>query len=145
MGKEDRINLLEETMEKLHENGKIFDDVRYIVTSKGSYDCYMGEMYDKYRFIPKELFLKIADINYDSGFGCIEIDESLKIVGDDWWLERHEYDGSEWWVFKTYPALPKKEIDEDYKIYPNPERNYKLVGKDLISCPVVMKIGGASE
>jgi len=30
---------------------------------------------------------------------------SLTVAGDDWWLERHGYDGSEWWEFKT---LPKK-------------------------------------
>lgn len=28
------------------------------------------------------------------------------IVGDDWWMERHEYDGSEWWEFKELPKKP---------------------------------------
>lgn len=32
---------------------------------------------------------------------------SLKIVGDNWWLERHEYDGAEWFEFKTLPQKPK--------------------------------------
>lgn len=29
------------------------------------------------------------------------------MAGDDWWLERAEYDGSEWWKFKTLPVEPK--------------------------------------
>jgi hypothetical protein len=29
------------------------------------------------------------------------------VVGKDWWLERHEYDGSEWWEFKTMPDKNK--------------------------------------
>ena len=33
----------------------------------------------------------------------------LLIVGDDWWLERHEYDGAEWWEFKTLPCEPFEE------------------------------------
>lgn len=28
------------------------------------------------------------------------------IVGDDWWLERHEYHGGENWVFITKPEKP---------------------------------------
>ena len=34
----------------------------------------------------------------------------LLVVGDNWWLERHEYDGSEWWEFKTIPNKPKGEL-----------------------------------
>lgn len=29
------------------------------------------------------------------------------IVGKDWWLERTQYDGSEWFEFKTKPEKPK--------------------------------------
>jgi len=32
-------------------------------------------------------------------------------VGDDWWLERHEYDGSEWWVFQKLPIKPQNKIE----------------------------------
>lgn len=28
----------------------------------------------------------------------------LVLVGDDWWIERAEYDGSEWWEFKSIPV-----------------------------------------
>jgi hypothetical protein len=45
-------------------------------------------------------------VNYDDGFGGNEIPLSLVVVGDDWWLERGEYDGSEWWEFKRLPPAP---------------------------------------
>ncbi len=52
-----------------------------------------------------EEFLKIADIEYDSGFGLAYIPTELVVVFKDGsWLERHEYDGSESWVFKSAPV-----------------------------------------
>jgi hypothetical protein len=41
----------------------------------------------------------------------------LIIVGDNWWLERKEYDGSEWFEFKK----KKKEPDTVVKITKIPE------------------------
>lgn len=53
-------------------------------------------------------FLSVAPEDYDAGFGGQEVSEDLLVVGDNWWLERHEYDGSEWWEFKTIPTKPEK-------------------------------------
>jgi hypothetical protein len=36
----------------------------------------------------------------------------LEIVGDDWWLERHEYDGAEWWEYKTKPSMPESIVTD---------------------------------
>ena len=85
-------NLLKETEEILAEHGRKLDDIRFIKTSNGDFRPSNGG----------RIFL---NVNYDSGFGGNEIDLNLKIVGDDWWLERHEYDGSEWWEFKTLPTF----------------------------------------
>ena len=30
------------------------------------------------------------------------------VVGNNWWLERHEYDGSEWWEYKQFPVKPEE-------------------------------------
>ena len=49
-------------------------------------------------------------INSDSGYGSAEIREDLVIVGKDWWLERDEYDGSEWWAFHTMPELLENDV-----------------------------------
>lgn len=32
-------------------------------------------------------------------------------MGDDWWLERHEYDGSEWFELKELPDKPKQKLE----------------------------------
>lgn len=93
------MNLWEETIEKLQKNGKTFDDVVYICGSEFK--------------ITKEDFVKYSKTDYDSGFGAPEVAEDLIVVGTDFWLERHEYDGSEWWEYKEMPKgedLPLKKI-----------------------------------
>lgn len=98
-------NLLEETLEKLKENNKKQTDVLWVGSTE-------------YGYISWASFKKLADEEYDSGYGGQEVATDLKIVGKNWWLERHEYDGSEWWEFKSIPEKPsakriKKVISED--------------------------------
>lgn len=87
-----KTNLLAETLEALKERNKSPSDVLWVGTNaaRGSWDD----------------FAALADIEYDAGYGGNEINENLVIVGDNWWLERGEYDGSEWWDFKTIPNPP---------------------------------------
>ena len=47
-----------------------------------------------------------AETDYHSGFGSAEIPMNLVVVGPDWWLSRHEYDGAEGWVFNRIPVRP---------------------------------------
>jgi hypothetical protein len=54
------------------------------------------------------IFKKNANVEYDQGFGAAKVAQDLLIVGEGWWMERHEYDGSEWWEFKTIPTKPEK-------------------------------------
>lgn len=93
------MNLKKETLEILKENNKSWDDVVAV--------C--GKDFQ----ITKEDFVKYSDTEYDSSFGAAEVAEDLIIVGEGWWLERAEYDGSEWWEYKTFPdykGLPFKSI-----------------------------------
>jgi hypothetical protein len=90
------INLLRETVDFLGHMGKSPSDVRWIGSWHGNIEA-VGSWGD---------FAALADLYYDDGYGSAEVMPSLKIVGDDWWLERGEYDGSEWWEFKTLPAKP---------------------------------------
>ena len=88
-------NLLQETEECLRSYGKTFDDVLFV----------MGNGLE----ICKRDFMRIAaGFNYDGGYGHQYVPEDLMIVGDGWWLERGEYDGSEWWVYQTQPMRPEK-------------------------------------
>lgn len=97
-------NFLEETLLNLAANGKLPSDVLWVG--------------DKENFCSWEEFSISANFEYDRGYGADFIDRNLKIVGDSWWMERHEYDGSEWWEFKTLPIRPreyKKPPQHEYK------------------------------
>ena len=83
------MNLWKETIEILRKNGKSFKD---IVAIRG----------DEFQ-ITKEDFVKYSNTDYDDGFGSPKVAEDLVVIGSDFWLERHEYDGSEWWEFKSTP------------------------------------------
>ena len=97
------MNLLSETLDTLKENGKTPADVRWVGRESINAKCNWDD------------FAKQANFEYDNGYGGAEIPEDLVVVGDDWWLEIAEYDGSEWWEFKAVP------IEKDY-----PNRNLSL-------------------
>ena len=86
-------NLLEETIKILESNHKNKNDVMWI--GNGEYVISWTD------------FEKIANIEYNNGYGAQEIASDLLVVGKDWWLERHEYDGAEGWDFKS---LPQKDV-----------------------------------
>lgn len=88
------MNLLKETIQKLEENRKTPEDVLWCGSEEFGYFTWSD-------------FLLMANREYDSGYGGQEVATDLRIVGKDWWLERHEYDGSEWWEFKSIPKKPK--------------------------------------
>lgn len=90
-------NLYNETLGILKENGKTESDV-----------VWFGQLLNSDNAVeyPREKFKAFLDFNYESGYGIPEVDEYLYIVGHDWWLERHEYDGLEWWEYKTLPNRP---------------------------------------
>lgn len=93
------INLLKETIECLQENCKSESDVVWV--GRGHNSRYV----EKYKSTWED-FKSKADFQYGSGSDEIPMD--LIIVGKDFWLERHEYNGSEWWEFKTMPEEPKE-------------------------------------
>jgi hypothetical protein len=86
-------NLQDETIQALGDNGKSPSDVMW---------CGSPE----FGWFTWEDFMEVAPLSYDSGYGSTEIAKDLVIVGDRWWLERGEYDGSEWWSFKRLPLQP---------------------------------------
>ena len=112
-------NLKQETLNVLKSYGKTIQDVRWI----GHYDGNVK--------IHPDYFFEIADREYDNGFGSQEVNSALVVVGDDWWLDRSEYDGSESWEFNTKPMLSPdsrfgknvfvKDYDDDWSIMSNLE------------------------
>ena len=109
-------NFLSETIIALNENGKLPSDVEYVGSRDGTYS------------ISWEQFEAIANFKYDGGYGAQEIAEDIIVVGDNWWMERHEYDGSEWWEFKTMPVR-KPETKEFSKIHTRSYTNGDSIGQ----------------
>lgn len=87
-------NLLQETLEEMSDEGKGKSDVLFIGSRSGDYQMTWDE------------FVALADREYDSGFGGQEVAADLVVVFvDRTWIERHEYDGSEWWEYKAPPPV----------------------------------------
>ena len=102
----DIINFLEETLECLHNNSRTEADVLWVGRDYVNYASPHRE-----RIVYKstwEDFCYKANHEYDNGYGSQMIPDDLIVVGKDFWLERHEYDGSEWWEFKTMPIEPEE-------------------------------------
>ena len=87
------VNLLKETKAILKEYGKTIKD---IVAVQGAD---FGIRVDD--------FIRLADTEYDNGYGSQKVAEDLVVIGNEFWLERHEYDGSEWWECKECPVILK--------------------------------------
>lgn len=100
----DKMNLLLETQEILAAHSKTPAHVSFVMRAAQHYENRPAISFSWAEFAA------LADFNYNSGYGGNEIEGSLKIVGADWWLERGEYDGSEWWEFKTMPKRPDAAI-----------------------------------
>lgn len=88
------INLYNETLEILNENNLTESDVVWV----GNKEFKMS--WHEFKEIAYNFW-------YDSGYGSHQIRPDLLVVGKNWWLERHEYDGSEWWEYKSLPIEPK--------------------------------------
>lgn len=93
-------NLLEETIEDISENDLSTNDIIYIGTDPTRYGPYYSCDWETYQ--------NIADFEYDNGYGGNEIPLDLIILfRDGSFMERNEYDGSEWWSVRRPIAIPQ--------------------------------------
>lgn len=87
-------NLLEETIECIKDLKQKQKDIIHI--GNNDYSCTWKE------------FKKLADVEYDAGYGGQEIATDLRIIfKDGTQMYRAEYDGSEWWTSITPFKKPK--------------------------------------
>ena len=117
------MNLREETPEALRIHGKSKEDIKYV--------C--GEDFQ----ISLEQFWELSDTEYDP-YGAPEIATDLTLIGEDFWMERGEYEGTELWDFHTMPdttGLPIREITalsvRQYNAIHKPE--YGKIGWETLS------------
>ncbi len=93
------MNLLQETIECMKENGVDFTDVSFIGSADGKYGMSCAD------------FCAIADKEYDDGYGSAEVATDLIIsFSDGSIMYRGEYDGSEWWNFRKPFKVPEEYI-----------------------------------
>jgi hypothetical protein len=52
-------------------------------------------------------FFDSLDFSYNAGYGTQHLHGTVWLK-DGTWLEREEYDGSEWWVYKKAPQIPER-------------------------------------
>lgn len=89
-------NLLKQTIRDLAEHGKTLDDILWVGTNEVE--------------IPLPVFKSLANKEYDSGYGAPAVATDLIVCGNGWYMERHEYDGAEWWEYKTMPKRPNRAV-----------------------------------
>jgi hypothetical protein len=72
-------------------------------------DPYKSHILLPVNYTPEQFqqFLKDIDRNYDSGYGGQELFGIIWLI-DGTWLDRGEYDGSEWWSYQCCPIIPDK-------------------------------------
>lgn len=92
----DMVNFKEETVDTILASGHTIDDIAWIGRNN-------SETFDI------DSFFELCDFAYDAGYGSQKIVSDLIIAfKDGTWLEREEYDGSEWWSFMLYPDKPAR-------------------------------------
>lgn len=105
-------NLKSETLEILKKYNKSYFDIKWV-------GCRSFK-------ISIEEFWELADRMYDAGYGNAEVAEDLLVVGENWWLERHEYDGAEWWEYKEIPEKPETIISVP-TLFPVEDTDYECM------------------
>ena len=104
----------------LHETIKEFEDNYF----KWPYDVEWIEDWDGE--IPIETFIRIADEEYDAGYGAEEVSLGLRIVlKNGAYLTRHEYDGAENWEWHIPVQRPERASDGSGIWTGNHHRNRK--------------------
>ena len=88
------MNAKKELLEDLKSIGKEIKDIVAINISYGYYDKKKILMSNSLT----EESLKLLDFEYDEEDVCQELFGTI-LFSDNTWMERGEYDGSEWWEF----------------------------------------------
>lgn len=51
-----------------------------------------------------EEFLKELEVEYDAGYGTQKLSGTIWLDNGEW-FDRHEYDGSEYWIHRSRPEI----------------------------------------
>lgn len=64
------------------------------------------ELKEGYAEVELDAFLDSLDFEYDNGYGGQQLFGTVWLT-DGTWMERGEYDGSEWWEHRVCPTIPE--------------------------------------
>ena len=92
------MNALEELEDVLENIEKVVSDIKAINIAIINRD------YEKIVHVKRVEDLSLLNVEYDDGYGSQEL-EGIVLFDDGTWLEREEYDGSEWWRFLATPTI----------------------------------------
>ena len=111
-------NLLQETREAIASSGHTEADTVFIGSEQTGHQCTWDE------------FVKIADVEYNSGHGAAEVAQDLVVVfADGQKLWRGEYDGSEWWEHSRPFERPAVALPINRLVVPADMVGWKDVGE----------------
>jgi len=111
--------ILKEIEEVLEQNNKTTDDIKCLQIQLGDewftkpIEFIVPVNYDVDEF--GQTLCDMSNNTYDSGYGGQELFGTIWMKNGDW-LERGEYDGSEWWEYKTCPEIPAELLKTTLKI-----------------------------
>lgn len=108
-----------DTEEVVHENFATGETEFIDIILKGKGDIDWSKVKDEY-------------LDYDDGYGS-QVWSGWVSFTDGTWIERHEYDGSEWWEYKKTPSL--KDINKE-----NEMNNSKVVDCNNNSKPWLVNL-----
>ena len=103
------MNALVELKKVLKENDLSFNDINcaniYVCTYETlvNGNGIMSLLFDSEKDSIEILISFLDKIEYDDGFGGQEL-FGMILTNKNSWLERGEYDGSEWWEYRTIPT-----------------------------------------
>ena len=73
------VNLLEETLEIIKENGKIVEDIKFVSANYSIYSNGKRTYYEYY--MTWDDFVSLSNVEYDDGYGSNTVKMGLKVVG----------------------------------------------------------------
>jgi len=97
------INLLKETIAQISNVDKTIEDIIAINIYKFNLETEEYEILLKTDKVNNKIF-KNLDILYDNTYGTQEI-EGIILFNDNSWLNREEYNSSEWWKYNKAPTI----------------------------------------
>ena len=94
-------NLQRQTLDAIVQASKTVEDIAYCNIKMRSIS------YEQKELLKGKVFdIDKLDFMYDDGYGS-QLIYGFIVFNDKTWLERSEYDGSEWWDYRKCPSEPE--------------------------------------